>query len=163
MLMRWTLPLGFLMEGVATLLAESPLLPGFSHREFLANVVHLFAVPVLATGYVAGLVTLYHGPLGSKLLAPFAWVGRMALTHYLAQSLVLGFVLFGVGPGLALAGYIGTCALTVIVIAVYLAQMIFSRWWLGRFAYGPMEWVWRTLTYGRRPAMRLRKTAPAAD
>jgi uncharacterized protein len=79
----------------------------------------------------------------------------MALTNYLAQSLVLGFVLFGVGPGLALAGNIGTCALLAIVIATYGAQMVFSRWWLGRYAYGPVEWVWRALTYGRRPAIRL--------
>jgi uncharacterized protein len=161
-LMRWTLPLGLLLEGGATLLAEAPWLPDFSHREFLANLVHLFAVPVLATGYVAGLVTLYHGPRGVKLLASFAWAGRMALTNYLTQSLVLGFVLFGVGPGLALAGRIGNCALVAIAIATFVAQMAFSRWWLGRYAYGPLEWVWRALTYGRAPPMRLPATANSA-
>jgi uncharacterized protein len=78
----------------------------------------------------------------------------MALTNYLSQSLVLGFVLFGVGPGLALAGRIGACALLGIVVGVYAAQMAFSRWWLGRFAYGPVEWIWRALTYGKMPPMR---------
>lgn len=155
-LMNWALPLGLILEGVATLLAESPLLPLWAHREFLAAVVHLLSAPVLATGYVAGLVVLYHSRIGAKLLAPFAWPGRMALTNYLAQSLVLGFVLMGVGPGLALAGHIGTCALLGIVVGTYAAQTIFSRWWLGRFAYGPVEWAWRALTYGKIPPLRLR-------
>ena len=90
-------------------------------------------------------------------MAPFAASGRMALTNYLTQSFVIAFVLFGVGPGLALAGKIGTTALLGIVIVTYAAQVLFSRWWLGRFAYGPMEWVWRALTYGKMPRMRLAK------
>lgn len=153
---RWTLPLGLVLEGAATLLRESPLLREVSRGYFLGDLVHLFAVPILATGYIAGLVTLYHGPIGSRLLAPFAWIGRMALTNYLAQSFVIALVLFGVGPGLALAGKVGTTALVGIVVAVYAAQFMLSRWWLRRFAFGPVEWVWRALTYGKRPPMRLR-------
>ena len=91
----------------------------------------------------------------------------MERTHgadYLAQSLVIAFVLFGVGPGLALAGRIGTAALLAIVCITYAVQMVFSRWWLRRFAFGPAEWVWRALTYGERPAMRLRCAVhPAPD
>ena len=79
----------------------------------------------------------------------------MALTNYLAQSFVIAFVLFGVGPGLALAGKIGTTALLGIVIVVYVAQLLMSRWWLQRFAYGPVEWLWRALTYGKMPPMRI--------
>jgi uncharacterized protein len=158
-LARWILPLGLALEGIATLLSESPLLPEWPHRYYLAGLAHLFAVPVLATGYVAGLIALYFSPLGGRLLAPFAWIGRMALTNYLAQSLVIAFVLFGVGPGLALAGKIGTTALFCIVVTVYAAQFVASRWWLRRFAYGPAEWAWRALTYGKVPAMRLRTSA----
>jgi uncharacterized protein len=97
---------------------------------------------------------MFQSPHGAKWLAPFAWIGRMALTNYLTQSFVISFVLFGVGPGLALAGRIGTCALTGIVVLAYALQMLFSRWWLGRFAYGPAEWLWRALTYGEFPAWR---------
>jgi uncharacterized protein len=156
--MRWTLPLGLVLEGIATFLGESPVLPEWERRWFTAGMVHLLAVPILATGYISALVVAFHGRLGAKLLAPFAWSGRMALTNYLTQSFVIGLVLFGVGPGLALAGKIGTTALLLIVVLAYAAQMLFSRWWLGRFAYGPMEWVWRALTYGRMPPMRLTKT-----
>ena len=151
----WSLPLGLMLEGAATLLNDASWVPDWEHREFAAGMTHLFALPVLALGYVSAVVALFHSPRGARLLAPFAWVGRMALTNYLTQSLVIGFVLFGVGPGLALAGRVGTCTLAGIVVLAYTLQVVFSRWWLGRFAYGPAEWLWRALTYGKRPAWRL--------
>jgi len=153
-LLRWALPTGLVLEGLATLLAVSALLEDFPHRTFFADALHLLSVPVLAAGYVAAIVVAFHGVRGRRLLAPFALVGRMALTNYLAQSLVFGFVLFGIGPGLALAGKIGTTSIVGIVIGFFMFQVIFSRWWLGRYAYGPAEWVWRALTYGDRPPFR---------
>jgi uncharacterized protein len=155
-LLRWTLPAGLVLEGLATLLGESPEVADFEHREFVAKSFHLLAVPVLSTGYVSTVVVGFQGGWGRRLFAPFAAVGRMALTNYLAQSLVFGFVLFGVGPGLALAGKIGTTAVLGIVVIVFALQALFSRWWLGRYAYGPAEWVWRAFTYGERPAMKMR-------
>ena len=162
-LARWMLPLGMVLEAAATILRESPLLPESAHRHFYGDLIHLFAVPVLATGYMAALVTLYHGRIGARLLAPFAWIGRMALTNYLAQSFVIAFVLFGVGPGLALAGKIGTTALLGIVIVAYIAQLLISRWWLQRFAYGPVEWLWRALTYGKMPRMRFSRVGVRSE
>jgi uncharacterized protein len=152
---RWALPTGLILEGIAILLGEDFLLPEWERREFFAGIVHLTAVPVLAAGYVSALIVLFDSKPGARLLSPFAWAGRMALTNYLTQSVAIGYVLFGVGPGLALAGRIGTGAVTAIVIVFYSLQVAFSRWWLGRFAYGPVEWVWRALTYGERPPMRL--------
>jgi len=153
-LLRIALPVGLVLEGFATMLAESSWLPDWEHREFLADALHLLAVPVLAAGYVAVIVVGFQGDRGRRLLAPFAAVGRMALTNYLTQSFVLGFVLFGIGPGLALAGKIGTTAIVAIVIGFFTLQVLASRWWLGRYAYGPAEWVWRALTYGERPRFR---------
>jgi len=157
LLLRVALPAGLVLEGLATLLASASWLPEWEHREFLADALHLLAVPVLAAGYVAGIVVAFQGGLGRRLLAPFAAVGRMALTNYIVQSLVIGFVLFGIGPGLALAGKIGATALSEIVVVVFIAQMAFSSWWLRHFAYGPAEWVWRALTYGEPPAMKNRR------
>jgi len=91
----------------------------------------------------------------ARVLGWFAPAGRMALTNYVSQSLVFGFVLFGVGPGLGLAGKIGASAMFGIVLAVYAAQVLFSRRWLGRFAYDPMEWLWRSFMYGERPRMKV--------
>ncbi|MEJ0087530.1 MAG: DUF418 domain-containing protein [Pseudomonadota bacterium] len=147
------LPAGLVLEGVAVLLADVDRGTDFAHRELLAWATHLVAVPVLAAGYVAAIVTGLHGR-ASRVLGWFAPVGRMALTNYLTQSLVFGFVLFGVGPGLGLAGRIGATAIAGIVVVFFSAQVIVSRWWLGRYAYGPAEWVWRAFTYGERPSMR---------
>ena len=152
----WCLPLGLVAEAAAVMLSEASWLPEWERREFLGECLHLLAVPVLATGYVAALVVAFEGGRGRALLAPFGAVGRMALTNYLMQSLAIGFVLLGVGPGLALAGKIGTTAVAGIVVVSFALQIIFSRWWLSLFAYGPAEWVWRALTYGERPAMKLR-------
>jgi uncharacterized protein len=154
---RWSLPAGLILEGIATLLSGSSRLPDWEHREMMGEVLHLAAVPVLATGYVSALVAWFNTKSGARFLSPFAWVGRMALTNYLTQSFAIGFVLFGIGPGLAQAGRMGTAALTGVVIVFYSLQMAVSRWWLERFAYGPMEWVWRAFTYGERPSMRLVK------
>jgi uncharacterized protein len=156
--LRWTLPAGLILEGLASLLAASPEVADFEHREFVAKSFHLLAVPVLSTGYVSAVVVGFQSGWGRRLLAPFAAVGRMALTNYLAQSLMFGFVLFGVGPGLALAGKIGTTAILGVVIAFFALQVLISRWWLARYAYGPAEWVWRAFTYGERPTMKLGAT-----
>jgi uncharacterized protein len=139
---------GLVMEGVGILFRYGTWLPVWSHREFIGECIHLVGTPVLATGYVAAIVVGFEGGRWRRWLAPFAWVGRMALTNYLTQSLVIGFVLFGVGPGLALAGRIGTVELLAIVLAGFTMQVLFSRWWLGRFRHGPAEWLWRRLTYG---------------
>ena len=78
----------------------------------------------------------------------------MALTNYLAQGFLYGFVMFGIGPGLALAGKIGTTAVVGISLAFFAFQIGLSHWWLARYRFGPMEWLWRWLTYGTRPQFR---------
>lgn len=148
---NWGLLIGLVFEGAAVMLSEASWLPDWEHREFYAECIHLVTVPVLAAGYVGAIVVGFESGRLRRWLAPFAWAGRMALTNYLAQGLVIGFVLFGVGPGLALAGKAGTCVMAGIAIAGYALQMVFSRWWLSRFAHGPAEWLWRTLTYGKLP------------
>lgn len=90
-----------------------------------------------------------------RWLAWFEPVGRMAFTNYVMQSLLCGWIFYGYGLGLF--GKIGPAAGMGLVLAIYLGQMLLSFWWLDRFRYGPLEWLWRALTYGRRPAFRLEK------
>jgi uncharacterized protein len=149
--MHAALPLGLLLEGVAAIVyvyGEGERLWDWSHWKFVAVSIHLVSVPLLAAGYLCAIVVMLHSARAGRWLRPFAFIGRMALTNYVAQSLCIAFVLFGVGPGLALAGHIGTVAATAVVIVVYAAQGFISRWWLSRFRFGPLEWVWRVLTYG---------------
>jgi uncharacterized protein len=156
--LRLTLPAGLILEGIAHIVAwygQQGRLPEWDHWEFLGETLHLLAVPLLAAGYLCAIVVGLHTPLGKRLLAPFAYAGRMALTNYVLQSFVYAFVLFGFGPGLTLAGRIGTLAVVALVVIAYAVQILLSRWWLARFAYGPLEWVWRALTYGRWPRLSI--------
>ena len=113
------------------------------------------AALVLAAGYCAGVVLALRRNWGRRVLGPFGAVGRMALTNYLAQGLLYALVLTGVGPGLALDGKVGALHALLISIAFFAFQMVYSHWWLARFRFGPMEWLWRALTYGERPRFRL--------
>jgi uncharacterized protein len=79
-------------------------------------------------------------------------VGRMAFSNYLAQSLIMGVIFYGYGFGLF--GRTSVTAALAIALAVYAAQAALSAWWLKRWRYGPVEWLWRSLMYGRRQPMR---------
>ena len=79
----------------------------------------------------------------------------MAFSNYIAQSIVFAWLFFGYGLGLY--GQLGTARALAIGIAVYVSQMIASAWWLRRYRFGPLEWLWRTLMYGRRQPMILAK------
>ncbi|HSD74541.1 MAG TPA: DUF418 domain-containing protein [Steroidobacteraceae bacterium] len=156
--LRIALPAGLIAEGIARIIEiydDGGRLPAWDHWPFIASSLHLISVPVLATGYLCAIVVGLHTSRFHKLLAPFAYAGRMALTNYVSQSFVLALIFFGVGPGLARVGHIGTGALAVIVIVVYAAQIVASRWWLARFRFGPLEWLWRAYTYERLPDLKI--------
>lgn len=121
--------------------------------------VHYPTVPLIAAGYIATLILIFHSP-AKPLALVFAPVGRMALTNYVTQSFVIGFLAYKAAGGPALAGNAGPALLIGIAFAIYAAQTVFSHFWLSRFAYGPLEWCWRTLTYGEAPKMR-REALPA--
>ncbi|MGL6291584.1 MAG: DUF418 domain-containing protein [Silanimonas sp.] len=105
----------------------------------------------LALAYLSIIVLLASGPLRS-VLALLAPAGRMALTNYLMQSVIASLVFYGYGLGLW--GEIGRTGQVAIVLVVFAAQVAFSHWWLARFRYGPMEWLWRAGTYLHWPPMR---------
>jgi uncharacterized protein len=105
--------------------------------------------PVLAIGY--GSIVLLMSSR-SAVLAPFAAVGRMALTNYLLQSVVGTLIFYSFGLGLF--GSLGPAVLLPMAVAIFAVQVPLSIWWLGRFRYGPVEWLWRGATYGRMPALR---------
>ncbi|MCP3470165.1 DUF418 domain-containing protein [Bradyrhizobium sp. CCGUVB1N3] len=107
---------------------------------------------VLATGYAALVIAIEQTPTGAWLFRFAEPVGRMAFTNYIVQSIVLGFIFYGYGLGLF--GGLGSVAGLLLVVAIYAAQVLVSRLWLARFAYGPIEWLWRALMYGRAPAFR---------
>jgi uncharacterized protein len=82
----------------------------------------------------------------------FAPVGQMALTNYLLQSLICTFIFYGWGLGLA--GKVRAVHLLPITLAVFIVEALISRAWLSRFRFGPAEWLWRSMTYGRIQPLR---------
>lgn len=157
-LLRVALPAGLIIDGIASLLSVHRHADWMPIKDdtigILADTVHLVAVPVLACGYLCAIVVGLHTERVRRWLLRLAPVGRMALTNYLTQSAFHAYVLFGVGPGLALAGRLGTSAVVLIVLLAFAAQIVFSHWWLAHFRFGPAEWLWRALTYGTLPPLR---------
>ena len=76
----------------------------------------------------------------------------MALTHYLLQSLVASTLFYGYGLGQF--GQWGPAMLLALAVVVFALQVLASHWWLARFRFGPVEWLWRWWTYGHRPPLR---------
>lgn len=118
---------------------------------------------VMTLFFVAAFTLLFLRPNGQVLLAPFAPLGRMALSSYLLQTVVGASLFFGFGLGLL--GRVGHS----VAIPIGLAFVAFETWlcprWLRHFRYGPVEWLWRSLTWLRRQPFRLgpeRRVALAA-
>ena len=113
----------------------------------------------LAAAYAVSIVLLMRKPSARRVLAPVGAVGRMALTNYLLQAVLIvpACIVFGlydrVTPTLGV----------LLALAVAAIQIPASVWWLERFRFGPVEWIWRSLTYGRAQAMRIAdRPAPAS-
>lgn len=117
----------------------------------MGNAVHslLYAVSVYPLGFayaaLLGLFCIRHRDL--IVWKMFAAPGRMALTNYISQS-VIGMLLF-YGIGLGLGASIGLAVTELVAFGVFAFQIIFSFAWLSVFRFGPLEWIWRMLTYGR--------------
>ena len=103
-------------------------------------------------GYVGLVMLLARSGRPGAVQARLAAVGRMALTNYIAQSVLCSLIFYG--HGLDLFERVGSVECVGIVVAIWTAQLAWSPWWLARFRFGPLEWLWRTLSYGRRQPMR---------
>jgi uncharacterized protein len=98
--------------------------------------------------YALTFALLMSFPAVAKRLQPLAALGRMTLTTYLVQSLVCTTLFYHWGFGLMVkTNYTGMLLVTVFLFSL---QIVFSIWWLKRFRFGPMEWLWRSLAYGKK-------------
>jgi len=106
----------------------------------------------MSSAYVAALLLLLRVPGGAKALSPLAAIGRLALTNYLLQPVVIV-------PLCLIFGWFNRFTPTkslLLALAVFaLIQLPFSLLWLRRFQFGPAEWVWRRMTYGRTIPLKL--------
>ncbi len=108
--------------------------------------------PVLGLGYAAIITLLLEKEACRRVMVPFAAVGRLALTNYLFQGFVIAA--FTYQWGLGLYGEMGPFWGLMAVLAIFPLMIFASSWWIGRFQFGPLEWLWRTLTYGQIQSFR---------
>jgi uncharacterized protein len=138
--------------GLATHLVRAEVAGGTGLlAEPAAGLLYTFHCWALASAYAAALLFALRSVAGRSALAPLAAVGRLALTNYLLQAVL-------VVPLCLAFGWFDTFtpsgSLLLALPIFFLVQIPFSLWWLGRFQFGPVEWVWRMLTYGYVPPLR---------
>jgi uncharacterized protein len=121
---------------------------------FVGDLLFAYGIVALALGYAATLVLAAQTPRGKAALAPLATIGRMTLTAYLAQTLMFTTLFYGYGFGQVYR--LGPVAVTAWAVVFFAAQLVAARWWSRRFLFGPVEWLWRSLTYLRWQPMRFR-------
>lgn len=115
------------------------------------GVVHLFG-PCVSLGYIGLAAWLAKTQICAWFIGAIAAAGRMALTNYLGQSLIVAA--FAQHWGLAQFGDVSRVGMVAIVISVYIFQLAFSVFWLRLFTMGPFEYLWRWATYLKRPKLR---------
>ena len=120
------------------------------------NIVYSVGNYLLSLAYIAGvtLLFLHRARVRSWFAATLAPVGRMGLTNYLMQSVIMMTLLY---RGFGLAEDVGGWWRMLLLETVFVVQILYSRWWLKRFQFGPVEWAWRSLTWGRLQPMRIRE------
>ncbi|RKH47658.1 DUF418 domain-containing protein [Corallococcus llansteffanensis] len=163
-LLVWGLVLGVLGNGVGVVV----------QRLRLADLVDptkdtwMLAMPAIAevgfmaltAAYVAIFALLFQREQWHRVMQVLAPVGRMALTNYLLQT-VVSLCLYD-GWGLGLIGKLPLSHCVALTTFIFALQIPFSHAWLSRFRFGPVEWLWRSLTYGQWQPLRLApREAPA--
>jgi uncharacterized protein len=154
----WCLPIGLAMNLFTA--TTYPLVPRdhFSWLGFFTQMVYFPGTHILAAGYVSGLALIFLDEKNRRWLQPFAAVGRTALTNYLMESVICTLFFYHYTTGLY--GRVGPALCLVPTVVLYSAQVVISNQWLKHYRFGPMEWLWRGLTYGKFPSMHKDDAAP---
>ncbi|WP_340373037.1 DUF418 domain-containing protein [Peribacillus sp. FSL E2-0218] len=111
-----------------------------------------FGGPLLTIFYITAVTLIVEKNGVSRLLMPLSHVGRMSMSNYLFQSIVCTSIFYSYGLGLY--GSISYTTGFILLIALFCLQLLLSRLWMSLYKYGPVEYIWRFVTYGKRPLMR---------
>lgn len=117
--------------------------------------IQAVANPALSAGYVALVILLCQRDVWQRRLSRAGAIGRTALSNYVLQSVLgtllfysFGFGLYGIGPAMLL----------IPTVLIFAFELLVSQWWTDRWRFGPLEWAWRSVTYGRLQPMRREQT-----
>ncbi|MCX5201112.1 DUF418 domain-containing protein [Streptomyces sp. NBC_00237] len=115
----------------------------------LGSALGMLTAPALTAAYLAGMLLLFRTGPGRRVVAVLAPAGRMSLTNYLTQSLVMALIFTGYGLGLY--GKLGVAVPVLLALVLYATQLAVSAPLMRRFGHGPVEWLLRAVTLGARP------------
>ncbi len=116
------------------------------------KLVYPFQRILIVLAHVSALALLHRSGALSGLLRRLRSVGQMALTNYVLHTVACTLVFYGYGLGMY--GRLAYRDTFFVIVAIWAVQLVASPWWLARFRFGPLEWLWRTLTYLRVQPMR---------
>jgi len=108
--------------------------------------------PALSMSYACAVALLFLNGSWQRRMMPFAAVGRTALSNYLFQTIVGTTIFYGYGGGLFARVHLAW--LLVLSVVIYALQAPLSNWWLSRYRFGPAEWIWRSMTYGKSQLLK---------
>lgn len=146
----WALGFGIVCAIIFGTIGQLYRVPGPSVIKLIGSAAYLLCRLAMVIFYVLTIVRLAQLPVWQQRFAPMATVGRMPLTNYLMQTLIATAIFNGWGLGLYYK--VGPALGLALSFAIFfLVQVPLSKWWLQAHAFGPMEWLWRYATYGRRP------------
>jgi uncharacterized protein len=124
------------------------------HSMFLGYQFNYWGSVVVGLSYLAIVMLIVRTGLFAAAQRGLAAFGRMAFTNYLGQTLICTTLFYGHGFGLY--GKVERWQQFLIAVLILGVQIAISVFWLRRFRFGPLEWLWRSLTYLRKPPMRIR-------
>ena len=130
----------------------------FVHMQTRGALVNPALSILISLAYASALILCVKAGVLTFLTNALAPVGQMAFTNYIAQSVIMTTIFYG-GRGLGLYGEVERDTLMGVVGGVWALQLVWSPLWLSRFKMGPLEWVWRRLSYGKALAIRKAVTA----
>ena len=152
--MAWGLAIGVGGNAAMTVLKwvfDPPQMP-ITVVSLVVVLLGVISVPALSLGYICLVIVACQSLTLRARLRRFAAVGRTALTNYLLQSVVGTLIFYNYGLGFF--GDVGPAVLLPLTFVIFAAQLYASSWWLRQYRFGPVEWVWRRLTYGGPLPMR---------
>jgi len=119
---------------------------------FLGSQFNYYGSLGLSFGYICAIMLFAKSKQLGNLKIRFASIGRMALTNYISQSIIGVAIFYGIGFGIF--GQLERYEQLGIVLGIWMIQFSWSKPWLENFKFGPLEWIWRSLTYGKMQKMR---------
>jgi uncharacterized protein len=122
------------------------------HSFFIAGQFNYWASLLVALGWVGFTISMWHAGIARGLATRLIAVGRTAFSCYILTSLICTFIFYG--HGLGFYGHVSRRGQIAVTIGVWITLLIVAPLWLDRFRFGPLEWLWRTLTYGARQPLR---------